>query len=174
VDSVWEPFFGEVVPSEYTYHHRRRLNFGKRGYISQSKAPAGNTFIPIAKTGYILKELSPPMYPVCFAGNHWYMVVLSGFVIIVFSCCFPCMMSKVVNASKPQPMDPSDPENPVFSPPVAREGQDEAKFAEKKELYDRLHGKPVIFNDEGKLVEYTDEIFLIEVSKQSHSPFTTM
>jgi|TARA_B100000795_G_scaffold269731_1_gene260103 hypothetical protein len=41
-------------------------------------------------------------------------------------------------------------------------------------LYDKLHGKAVIFNDEGKLVEYTDEIFLIEVKKQSDSPFTTM
>ena len=41
-------------------------------------------------------------------------------------------------------------------------------------MYDKLHGKAVIFNDEGKLVEYTDEIFLIEVKKQSDSPFTTM
>ena len=41
-------------------------------------------------------------------------------------------------------------------------------------MYDQLHGKAVIFNDEGKLVEYTDEVFLIEVKKQDASPFTTM
>lgn len=41
-------------------------------------------------------------------------------------------------------------------------------FFFSKELYDRLHGKPVIFNDEGKLVEYTDKIFLLEVNKQIH------
>jgi hypothetical protein len=34
-----------------------------------------------------------------------------------------------------------------------------------------LHGTPVIFNDEGKLVEYTDRIFLIEVDKNPHTPY---
>jgi len=46
----------------------------------------------VAKTGYILKEISPPMYPVCFAGNHVGMVALSFLVLILFSLCFPCCM----------------------------------------------------------------------------------
>ena len=115
----------------------------------------------------------------CFADNHVYMVGLSIIVLLAFSIYFPCLMGKVISHEKPTPLSPDDPENPVFHAPAQRPGPD-GVFVEtpgylaKKKLYDELHGKPVIFNDEGKLVEYTDEIFLLEVQKQSHSPFTTM
>ena len=51
-------------------------------------------------------------------------------------------------------MSPKDPENPAFGRPTHP-----------------LHGKEVIFNGEGKLIEYTDRIFLIEVERNLATPY---
>ena len=67
-------------------------------------------------------------------------------------------------------MTKDDPESPVFHAP--KPGA--ANYAAKKKLYDELHGKPVIFNDEGHLIEYTDRIFLLEVKKHADNPYTSL
>ena len=116
-----------------------------------------NYLVPVPKAGYNVKLLQESSFGNgCnfFHGSRFPMVALSVFILVVFSIGFPVKLGKLVDAEVPHPMSPDDPENPVFNKPN-----------------DPLHGKPVIFNDEGKLVEYTDRIFLIEVDKNPHTPY---
>ena len=169
--SEWETFWDRRYLSAST------TASAPRGYYTSrdGSVPNTNEFTPIPKQGYRIELVLPPMYPECFAGSHWWMVVLSVLVLIFFSLAFPRLMGKVIEYEKPKSLAADDPENPVFSAPnVPPAGPTDPSYLIKKALYDNLHGKPVIFNDEGKLVEYTDEIFLLEVNKQSDSPFTTM
>ena len=166
---------------EFSAVEVRRLFMGKdpandvpRGYYTLSgQLPTGNIFNPRPKEGYTLALILPPQYSKCYDGDHIWMVLLSVLVLIFFSLAFPRLMGKVIEKEKPKALAADDPENPVVNPPVLG-NVITMEYLEKKALYDEFHGKPVIFNDEGRLVEYTDEIFLIEVNKQNDSPFTTM
>ena len=66
-------------------------------------------------------------------------------------------MSKVIVSIKPKPIAKDDPEN------LASHDKDHP-----------LHGKSVIYNDEGKLVEYTSEMFLLEVRKNKDNPYVSL
>jgi len=140
----------------------------------------GNVFVPVPKPDRKLVLKMPAQFPVCYADNHVLFVGVAVVTLIFFSLAFPRLMGKVIDYEKPKPIDPDDPENPVFNPPPQTPDPTTGVFTPtpsyeaKKKLYDELHGKHVIFNDDGVLVEYTDEIFLLEVQKKSASPFTTM
>ena len=72
----------------------------------------------------------------------------------------------------PKAIKPDDLRNPVFSPPSGEPG--DPIFDKKKKLYDELHGKAVIFNDEGHLVEFTDKMFVSEVHKQKDKSYASL
>ena len=139
-----------------------------------------NDDIPVPKEGYYTKLIVQTSFPNgCHGEEHLGMVLVSCFVILFFSCYFPFSLSVIISKEKPRPMDVDDPENPVFQEPkipALSYGKTTLPqyYLDQKELYDRLHGKPVIFNDEGKLVEYTDTIYAIEVAKKKDSPFTSL
>jgi hypothetical protein len=139
-----------------------------------------NDDIPVPKEGYYTKLIVQTSFPNgCHGEEHLGMVLVSCFVILLFSCYFPFSLSVIISKEKPRPMDVDDPENPVFQEPkipALSYGKTTLPqyYLDQKELYDRLHGKPVIFNDEGKLVEYTDTIYAIEVAKKKDSPFTSL
>jgi len=180
----WQPIWEDNFPSIYEPLRRRSLasnaNVPRGYYGTTSTSVTGNTFLPVPKKDKKLVLKMEAQFPVCYEGNHMLYVVVSFFTVIFFSLAFPRLMGKVIEYEKPKPIDPEDPENPVFHPPPQTPDPTTGVFTPtpsydaKMKLYNELHGKPVIFNDEGKLVEYTDEIFLLEVVKRSASPFTTM
>ena len=144
--------------SAQAFQRRLSTSSAQRGYYAGSGATLkGNIYEPIPLDGYKLNLLLEAQYPICYSGTHWYMAGLSIVILIFFSIGFPVLMGKMIDSEKPEPILPTDPENPAHGKPDHP-----------------LYNKEVIFNDEGQLVEYTKEMFLLEVNKKSDSPFTTM
>ena len=108
----------------------------------------------------------------CYSTNHLIFVFVSVLLLFFFSFAFPKLVSKVIESMVPKPIRADDPENPVYSPPSGEAGDPE--YDKQKELYDRLHGKPVIFDDEGHLVEFSDKMFVSEVRKQKENPYASL
>ena len=109
----------------------------------------------------------------CFQGNHYPFVFLSVLVILLFTLAFPIMISKVVSSMIPKPAHAADdPEHPCAHPPQG--DPEDGEYQKRKEMYDKLHGKAVVYDDNGKLVEYTNKIFLMEVRKNRHNPYASI
>jgi hypothetical protein len=108
----------------------------------------------------------------CYNGGHLLFSLLSIFLLVFYSFAFPKLLARVITSMIPKAISPEDPENPVFSPPLGKAG--DAAYDKEKKLYDELHGKPVIFDDEGHLVEFTDKMFVNEVRKQKDNPYSSL
>ena len=104
----------------------------------------------------------------CYTGSHLAFVGLSVLVLLLFTLAFPVMISKVIKSMKPAPaFEADDPEHPYAKAPSEEDG-------DYKKQYDALHGKRVIYDDNGILVEYTNKIFLAEVRKHRHNPYASL
>ena len=93
----------------------------------------------------------------CFEGAHFGLIFVGVLMLFFFVIAFPLMMRRVIDSIAPKPIASDDPENPANQDPNHP-----------------LHGKDVIFNDEGQLIEYTDEIFLLEVRKHQENPYASL
>ena len=148
--------------------HRRRVSSAE---YSTTIVAGTNDLIPMPKNGFKVVKMMDSSFPEgCFSSSHIMFAFFSFLVLILYSFWFPRTMHQAIYSIKPKPIAKDDPESPVFHAPK----QGAANYPAKKKLYDELHGKPVIFNDEGQLVEYTDRIFLSEVKKHSDNPYTSL
>ena len=139
-----------------------------------------NDLYPVPKPGYSVKLITCSTFPDgCHKSvGHWLMFILSLAVILLFTILLQFFLGVHVAQEKPRPISPDDGKNPVRNKPVRPgAGSNEAIIARYNldmELYHKLHGKNVIFNDEGDLIEWTDSVYHKEVENRKSNPFTSL
>jgi hypothetical protein len=153
----------DCVCAKDSRHTRRERQLDTADYTCPPSASGEN------QTATLVQKATFPQG--CYAGNHYAFVGLSVLVLLLFTAAFPIMITKVVKSMKPKPAhEADDPEHPYAKAPSPEEGE----YEKKKKQYDALHGKRVVFDDNGVLVEYTNKIFLAEVRKHGQNPYASL
>ena len=99
--------------------------------------------------------------------GHLIHVLLSIIVVIMITIRFPRQMSRVIVAFRPQPIEPDDPKHPYKDPPQL--GTPNYNEEVRKQM--ELCTKPVWFNDEGGVEEFTSAVYAREIARLGDNPY---
>ena len=99
--------------------------------------------------------------------SHIIHALLSIVVVVFITIRFPRQMSWVIKAFRPQPIMPDDPKHPYKDPPQL--GTPNYKEEKRKQM--ELGTKPVWFNDEGGIEEFTNAVYVREVARLGDNPY---
>lgn len=100
--------------------------------------------------------------------NYGAMAALSAIIFIGFTLYMPYKLGQVILNLKPKFIAPDDPEHPFVEPPPANATK------KQKDDYEKMHGKPVWFNDEGEVEVFTDELYAVAVRKAGSNPYVSL
>ncbi len=104
----------------------------------------------------------------CMDQNYNAMTGLSVLVLLLFSIAMPYKLSKVIESLKPKFIDASDPEHPYANEPPLD------ALVQEKEMYAKLHGKNIWYNNEGEPEEFTDELYAMAVKEAGANPYVSL
>ncbi len=99
--------------------------------------------------------------------GHLIHVALSVIVVVMITIRFPQQMSRVIRAFRPQPIEPDDPKHPYKEPPQLGT----PNYNEEVRRQMELGSKPVWFNDEGGVEEFTNEVYVREIARLGDNPY---
>ena len=123
------------------------------------RAPAFQT------PGFVSKEYGGS----CFGtGSHLGHIAASVLVLAVITILFPMRLKSVVTRLRPQPIYPGSSDHPYAREPT---NFADPNYREKVELYLKMHDKPVWYDDEGHIEEFTADVYRQEVQRHSDNPY---
>ena len=104
----------------------------------------------------------------CDDPNYGGMAFLAVVIFLIFSVAMPWKLYKVIESLKPKFIDASDPEHPYANePPIDA-------LVQEKEMYAKLHGKNIWYNNEGEPEEFTDELYAVAVKQAGENPYVSL